>query len=266
MKVSQKERKKQLQQLVETQAAEQEKQYTPWQRVEDGKTTPWKATAPVFKPSLKDTMSSETAAQSAMNTTAKPLVASEARTKPICQRTASPDTRFPGQDRKNSSPAVPSASGSHQRQKPKPLVPHSKTYFTPAPKLAEELGASMADIIGQQRREQEMVKEATAKRSLQEIQQEQEFQQWWDQESRRTQEEEARRQLTAKKQDGNAGQRGRRGRGVKPRAAEGGNRLEKTESGIANRGRGGPTSRGGGSSNRGKGIRGRDRKATTSPA
>ena len=49
----------------------------------------------------------------------------------------------------------------------------------------------MADIIGQQVREQELVKEAVAKRSLQEIQQEQAFQEWWDQESRRAQEEEA---------------------------------------------------------------------------
>jgi hypothetical protein len=47
----------------------------------------------------------------------------------------------------------------------------------------------MADIIGQQRREQEVIKEAVAKRSLQEIQEEQAFQEWWDQESRRAQEE-----------------------------------------------------------------------------
>jgi rhamnose utilization protein RhaD (predicted bifunctional aldolase and dehydrogenase) len=43
----------------------------------------------------------------------------------------------------------------------------------------------MADIIGQQRREAEVIKEAVAKRSLQEIQEEQAFQEWWDIESRR---------------------------------------------------------------------------------
>jgi inhibitor of Bruton tyrosine kinase len=49
----------------------------------------------------------------------------------------------------------------------------------------------MAEILAQQRTEKIAVKEAVAKRSLQEIQQEQEFQEWWDQESRRVQEEEA---------------------------------------------------------------------------
>jgi hypothetical protein len=53
----------------------------------------------------------------------------------------------------------------------------------------------MADIIGQQRREQEVIKEAGAKRSLQEIQEEQAFQEWWDLESRRAREEEAARAI-----------------------------------------------------------------------
>jgi len=48
----------------------------------------------------------------------------------------------------------------------------------------------MADILSQQQAEKISVKEAVAKRSLQEIQQEQEFQAWWDQESRRAIEEE----------------------------------------------------------------------------
>ena len=54
------------------------------------------------------------------------------------------------------------------------------------------LGAyhSMADILEQQQGEKRAFKEAAAKRPLQEIQQEQEFQEWWDNESKRVQEEE----------------------------------------------------------------------------
>ena len=48
---------------------------------------------------------------------------------------------------------------------------------------------SMAEILSQQQTEKVAIKEAVAKKSLQEIQQEQEFQEWWDAESRRVQEE-----------------------------------------------------------------------------
>ncbi|EXJ53896.1 hypothetical protein A1O7_09232 [Cladophialophora yegresii CBS 114405] len=65
---------------------------------------------------------------------------------------------------------------------------------------------SMAEILSQQQIEKTAVREAVAKRSLQEIQQEQEFQAWWDNESKRVQEEEA--QATA-----TAGRRGKGGRG-----------------------------------------------------
>jgi len=74
----------------------------------------------------------------------------------------------------------------------------------------------MSDIIGQQKREQDLVKEAVAKRSLQEIQEEQAFQEWWDKESRRAQEEETARgepaQPAAAKKGSSRG-RGKRGRG-----------------------------------------------------
>jgi hypothetical protein len=49
----------------------------------------------------------------------------------------------------------------------------------------------MTDILLQQQIEKTAVKEAVAKRSLQEIQQQQEFEEWFDSESRRVQEEEA---------------------------------------------------------------------------
>lgn len=46
----------------------------------------------------------------------------------------------------------------------------------------------MKDIIGQQERELEIRKEAVAKRSLMEIQEEQAFQEWWDEESKKVKE------------------------------------------------------------------------------
>lgn len=47
------------------------------------------------------------------------------------------------------------------------------------------LQLSMADILSQQQTEKEIFREASARRSLQEIQEEQAFQEWWDEESRK---------------------------------------------------------------------------------
>ena len=258
-KISQKERKKQRQLQAEAEAAEQEEKANrvAWEKVQSGsRPAPWKAAAPAPKTSLKEAMSSESAARGAVAAKPKPLVASEASPNLSKARTASPDTRFPGQGRASSASHVPSATSTEKKQKP--LVPHSKSYMTPARKVEDDelLGVSMADIIGQQAREQQLAREAVAKRSLQDIQQEQEFQQWWDQESRRAQEEEeARKQIKGKRQDGGGGQRGRRGRGPnKPRAAESVKPPAQGEGNTAAKGGGGP-------SHRGRGGRGRGRKA-----
>ncbi|KAH8176857.1 regulator of chromosome condensation (RCC1) repeat domain-containing protein [Sarocladium implicatum] len=231
-KMSQKERKRQLQLQAEAQAAAQEEMANrvPWEKVGSGsKPAPWKAASPASKTSLKDAMAADSSKVGSLPGNTKPLVASETNPKSASRRTASPDTRFPGQSRTMSSPAVTQGTGASSapgsQPKSKPLIPHSKSYMTPAPKYEQEIGASMTDIIGQQAREQELVKEAVAKRSLQEIQQEQAFQEWWDQESRRAQEEEARRQVRAKGRDdrgGGSAKRGGRGRGKgKARAGEG---------------------------------------------
>ena len=64
----------------------------------------------------------------------------------------------------------------------------------------------MREIIGQQEREQALEREATVKRSLQEIQVEQAFEEWWDKESRRVQEE-ARRVSGKRRDEGQDGNR-----------------------------------------------------------
>lgn len=177
-------------------------------------------------------------------------------------RNASPDTRFAGQRPTPSSsapkpPAVPA-------KKEEPLVPHSKNYIVPAHKLERDLmaGFTMEDIMQQEIRVKESVKEAAAKRSLEEIQQEQAFQEWWDAEEKRMREEEERRlggvgAGGSKKEGGNKrGRGGRRGgggggegeRGDKARGVGEGN----ARGGGGGRGKGG----GGGGGEGGKGEKG----------
>lgn len=236
-KMSQKLRKRQQMLLqAEAQAAAEKEKATaaPWETVDSAaRPAPWRAAtaAPAPAPAASAKASLKGAIQPCRGETAlfaKPLVAAEANAQVSKRRTASPDTRFSGQGRANSLPvepngpsSSPSPSPSQPKGKRPPLVPHSRSYIKPEPKVQEAaLGrSSMADIIGQQKLEQLRVKEAVAKRSLQEIQEEQAFQEWWDQESRRTQEEEAGRLARAKDKDqAAANRRGRKGRGRRPMA------------------------------------------------
>ncbi|KAI0022828.1 hypothetical protein F4780DRAFT_137628 [Xylariomycetidae sp. FL0641] len=258
-KISQKEKKKQAQQQAEEAARqkEQAKQSpaTPWTRVGEKKEAPWQKIPSAPKSSMQDLLKPESAAASPGPPNQKPLVASEASSsKSIPRRTASPDTRFSGQK----SNSTPKPSTTPIRPDPQPPAPHSKSYIKRAPMPEQEFGLGLADIIGQQQREQQTVKEAVAKRSLQEIQQEQAFQEWWDQESRRMQEEEARR--TAR-EEGKEKKResGRRGRGAKAKgggnrgggSGAGGDRNENAmpETSSSTRGRRKPATRGGKASN-----------------
>lgn len=89
-----------------------------------------------------------------------------------------------------------------------------------APPAAAEasLQLPMADILALQQTEKDVIKEAVAKRSLQEIQEEQAFQEWWDQESRKVREEEE--EATRGKTVGPGGGKPGAGRG-RPRSARG---------------------------------------------
>ncbi|KAK2013844.1 BTB/POZ domain-containing protein [Colletotrichum eremochloae] len=274
-KVSQKERKKQQLAQAAAQAALEAEAQQPkaaWDREAAGsKPAPWKAVQSGPKTSLRDTMVKDLAKPvPSLAASTKPLLSVESSAKSLPRRAASPDTRFPGQSRMSSSPAVPSASSSQPMAKP--LVPHSKSYMTPASKAEPILGLSLQDIIVQQKREQEIVKEAVAKRSMQEIQQEQEFQEWWDQETRRVQEEEARREAKDKMKEGRnqkESKRGKRGRGgpksksAGPRGQEQGASSGVEAGGCAAKAPSGPASNSRGRSSRG---RGRGGKASTAAA
>ncbi|KAG9233407.1 putative BTB/POZ domain-containing protein 1 [Amylocarpus encephaloides] len=230
-KISQKERKRQHQK------AQQEKLSSPQIRLDetdDKPSSPWQVADRGLKTSLRDVLDNGS----------EPIPATEAKilkTEPIprpMRRAASPDTRFSGQLRSSSSGNVSRSSTatdlSQRQPAPKsnlsPILPHSKSYSAPATKAEPTLQLSMADIIGQQRREQEVIKEAVAKRSLQEIQEEQAFQEWWDQESRRAQEQEA----ATSKPTASPTHGGKNGGG----RGKGAGRGRKTRGGRSNRGRG----------------------------
>ena len=90
-----------------------------------------------------------------------------------------------------------------------PLPTHSPT--SPSQHM------TMHEILSLQQAEKDYVRDAAAKRSLQEIQQEQEFQAWWDQESKRViQEEEQRKRAEERAAKASRG-RGK-GRGGKPKS------------------------------------------------
>jgi hypothetical protein len=94
--------------------------------------------------------------------------------------------------------------------KPIPQSIHHQPAVDPA------WGLSMSEIVAQQELEKNAIKEAAAKRDLQEIQAEQEFQEWWEKESARVQEAEQRSSAVATKASKrNRGRGGRSARGGK---------------------------------------------------
>jgi len=77
------------------------------------------------------------------------------------------------------SQAPPPPPRSSSSQIPTKQIRHTPSTVEPTLQL------SMADILSQQQTEKEIIREAAAKRSLHEIQEEQAFQEWWDEESRK---------------------------------------------------------------------------------
>jgi hypothetical protein len=227
-KLSQKERKKQQLQALQQSVTQPQ---IASDRIDIKPPSPWQIANTGPKTSLKEVLNEPKASPSSIPT--KPMASPIPMKSLTPRRTASPDTRFAGQSRSSSSSnlvktqqqlsAGPSKPYQQQHSKSSPLVPQSKSYKAPAAKAEASLQLSMADIIGQQRREQEAIKEAVVKRSLQEIQEEQAFQEWWEQESKRAQEEEAAKAKTPTSASGRGGKssggrgksagRGRGGRG-----------------------------------------------------
>ncbi|KAI7192938.1 hypothetical protein KC324_g5303 [Hortaea werneckii] len=119
------------------------------------------------------------------------------------------------------SPEQPRLSPSRQQstQQPTPAqaanskpIPQSIRH---QPQAEPILGLSMSEIVAQEELAKEELKAAVAKRDLQDIQAEQEFQEWWEKESARVQEAEARNSAPASKgpKKRHHGRGGRSGRG-----------------------------------------------------
>ena len=131
----------------------------------------------------------------------------------------------PPQAKRSVSQPLPSAAAANKALTPPlnpantSITPRSINYSTTCAAAEPSIQLSMADILAQQQSEKQILKEATAKRSLVEIQEEQAFQEWWDQEvvatKARMEVEEA---ATARKERGGRG----RGRGKARHKAEGG--------------------------------------------
>ncbi|RMZ77228.1 hypothetical protein DV738_g4474, partial [Chaetothyriales sp. CBS 135597] len=185
-KVSQKERKKKHHQLkmADTQPAAS--------TTTAASGSPWQKTGQSNKPNAAVAMP---VAES--SSTAKPTRAAMTMRQTVAGSRASENG---GQARV--SPTKP-ATGVASTSSPKVPVIQSIRHTPQASRrqLETEGQASMVEILSQQHLEKACLKEAAAKRSLQEIQQEQEFQEWWDKESARVQQEEAQAQSASARRD-----------------------------------------------------------------
>jgi len=199
-KLSQKERKKMLQQQQAANA--QSATRLNESQITAGTTrggSPWQTVSAQKVPSLKEVI--DKAASPAPATPSKP--AQRAASTPhltMRQTVANPKPAPPSQAKPIASP-----SPQHHQQRPRHSVPENKSprptvqqhnanfpsiaqsvRHTPAP-VEPTLQLSIDDIVEQERLQKELLKEAVAKRDLGEIQAEQEFAEWWEKESRRVQ-------------------------------------------------------------------------------
>ena len=211
-KMSQKERKKQQQQMkdlsspvdppAETIAAgstQQTSRPSPWQNVAQQR----KSSSSIVSSMKARTEQARTSSPSRPSMTMRQTVAGA----------PSSGSPTPKQTRSTSTPTMAASSKATQ-----PVIQSVRHTPTPIRPSALDAHTSMSDILAQQLGEKTAVKEAAAKRSLQEIQQEQEFQAWWDGESQRVQEEEAVASATTRTTTSRPG-RARRGRGSGQRSS-----------------------------------------------
>lgn len=290
-KLSQKERKKLQQQASKPQVAS-----SPTASEPRPTASPWQVKSPPATVALKDVLNSTSPAAvspspstsqqhqpSRANLTMRQTVANN---KPASKTNAFPPITTTTTTAPSTDPAAPSSSSSlpttssSKSKKTKPTtttrdsgrgfaitdtgtsstlsLPQSIRHIAATPHSEASLQLSMADILSQQQAEKELIAQAAAKRSLQEIQQEQEFQEWWDKESRRViEEEEAARVARERRERGGGGNKARGGRGKgegrrkgkgEDEAAGGGGGGEEVKEDVGKGvvGRGGGAKRGGG--------------------
>ena len=238
-KLSQRERKKQHQ-LLQPQAPQPIATPSPVlaeNRAESHKVaSPWQVASTGPKVSLKDVLGADhrnlPSQQGSVARTPSPLNLRQTvsgKVPPTRQTASGPSiSPAPVQRRTASTPDILGSTGqmtrsplrSSSNQLPIHSIRHTAAPAEPALQL------SMADILSQQQTEKDIIKEAVAKRSLQEIQEEQAFQEWWDEESRK----------------------------IKAEAEEAAKPAARGRRGIRGKGRGGSRGRGNGRSDGGEGA------------
>lgn len=224
-KLSQKERKRQQQQQQQQLRPAQSFPPTSIEPQVQGKASasPWQVTSSRSKVSLKDVLGAESTVSPSYEAKSIPRTPSPLTMRqtisgkaPSSRKTANDPApvQAPTQKRSISTPdtskstgqsiPIPSRSSSSQH-------PIRSVRYNP-PTVEPTLQLSMSDILSQQQTEKDIIKEAAAKRSLQEIQEEQAFQEWWDEESRKVREQQEQAARPASSSRGRGGGRGGRGK------------------------------------------------------
>ncbi len=242
-------------------------------------TSPWQIASPGTKVSLKEVLATDSNSvspssrrASARTTSNPPLTLRQTVSGnfSLTKKASGADERSQGSLANRSSPSSSSINSRGPQHTSTSHTPRSVSANLPPPTgsstriqsirhqpvvVEPSLQLSMVDILALQQTEKDLIREAAAKRSLQEIQEEQAFQEWWDQESRKVMEEESK---AARRAD--VGREGRgRGKGRdRGRDGKGGARGGR---GGAREGRGG-LGNGRGASNGARGNSGRGGRAT----
>jgi alpha-tubulin suppressor-like RCC1 family protein len=199
-KMSQKERKKMLQQQQSASAQSSARLNEAQVNAGTARGSPWQTVSAQKVPSLKDVFSKEVSpapvqppkptqrAASTPHLTMRQTVANPKPTPPPQSKAvASPGTQHHQSPRRSVPVNKPPRPPPQQQQQNLdfPSIAQSIRH-SPAP-VEPSLQLSIADIVEQERLQKELLKEAVAKRDLGEIQAEQEFAEWWEKESRRVQ-------------------------------------------------------------------------------
>jgi hypothetical protein len=193
---------------------------SPWTAAAHRKPSNSPVVAPAVEPSPQPSRASSTPQLTMRQTVAKKGAASKRKDK----RTASQSHDATGAA--SPSQARPTASERGMSVSTDPIPTPRSIRHIPLPQhspTSPSQQLSMMEILSLQEAEKTSIRDAAAKRSLQEIQQEQEFQQWWDQESRRViEEEEQTKKLVDKlsKASGRGRGKGRGGRGGKAKGQD----------------------------------------------
>lgn len=237
-KMSQKERKR-LQQAQQLGAPIEKAQpappaVSPWQAASQRKPSSTPIVAPVSQPSPKASPQPTRAPSTPQLTMRQTIANNGGASKQKGKRSTSQATSEPSGA---ASPKRPAANERGMSVSTDPIPTPRSVRHIPLPQhdpTSPSQNLSMMEILSIQEAEKTSIRDAAAKRSLQEIQQEQEFQAWWDEESKRVIQEEEQRKRAEERAARNAA----RGKSSKPRGGRGVGKVKKDKDGAGEGDRG----------------------------